>query len=123
VSPGSRVCYAVVLTAYFGIMLLLPLWYGWLAPPRLLPASVALLILAAPLFIPLRGLLHARPYTVAWSLFISLIYFTHGIMEAWSKPEARGLARTEGGLSLCWLIAGILCVRSSARSSEAGGTR
>ena len=86
-------------------MVLLVVWYGWLAPPRFLSAPAVILILALPLFAPLRGLLHGRPYTVAWSLFLSLIYFTHGTVEAYSNGAARWLALTEVALSFA-LLAG-----------------
>ncbi|MGB5297942.1 MAG: DUF2069 domain-containing protein [Thiogranum sp.] len=108
-----RLFYILTLSGYFGIMALLPAWYGWLAPPRTVPAQLALLALGLPLFAPLRGLLHARRYTVAWSLFLCLLYFTHGIMEAYSDAEARWLALTEVALSLCWLAGGIGFIRAS----------
>lgn len=115
----TKLLYAGTLIGYFGIMLLLPLWYGWLAPPGLLPPRLALIVLGLPLFAPLRGLLHARRYTVAWSLFLSLLYFTHGSMEAWSNPEARWLALTEAGLSLLWLCCGIAYLRASNPERQA----
>lgn len=102
-----------MLVGYFGIMLLLPLWYGWLAPGGILPPRLALLVLGLPLFAPLYGLLHARRYTVAWSLFLSLLYFTHGSMEAWSNADARWLAVTEVLLSLLWFVAGIAWLRTT----------
>ncbi len=111
-----RLAYALTLFGYFGIMLLLPIWYGWLAPPSVMSPRVALIALGLPLFAPLRGLLHARSYTVAWSLFLSVIYFTHGIVEAYSDSTARWLALTEVALSLCWLVGGILFIRAQART-------
>jgi uncharacterized membrane protein len=113
-----RLSYALLLTGYFGIMLLLPAWYGWLSPPQLITPKAALLLLGVPLFLPLRGLLHARRYTVAWSLFLSLLYLTHGCMESYSNAEARWLALAEVGLALCWIAGGIVYLRSS-RSSPA----
>jgi len=112
-----RLAYTLTLFGYFGIMLLLPVWYGWLAPPSVLSPRVALIALGLPLFAPLRGLLHARSYTVAWSLFLSVIYFTHGIVEAYSESTARWLALTEVALSLCWLVGGILFIRAKARAT------
>lgn len=109
----QRLLYGLMLTGYFGIMLLLPAWYGWLAPPQLISPQLALLLLGLPLFTPLRGLLHVRRYTIAWSLFLSMLYFTHGCMEAWGNPQARWLALIEVGLSLCWLVGGILYLRHS----------
>jgi uncharacterized membrane protein len=111
----ARIGYGLLLAGYFGIMLLLPVWYGWLAPPQLISAQLALLLLGLPLFMVLRGLLHVRRYTVAWSLFLSMLYFTHGAMEAWSNAAVRGLALLEVVLALAWLCGGILYLRSSNR--------
>ena len=113
----QRLLYGLTLTGYFGIMLLLPAWYGWLAPPELIPAQLALVLLCLPLFTPLRGLLHVRRHTIAWSLFLSMFYFGHGCMEAWGNPDARWLAFIEIVLSLCWLVGGILYLRSSNRQN------
>ncbi|MCO6414319.1 MAG: DUF2069 domain-containing protein [Thiogranum sp.] len=115
----ARLLYALTLSGYFGIMALLPLWYGWLAPPEVVSPAVAITLLGLPLFAPLRGLLHARRYTVAWSLFLSLLYFTHGIVEAWSASAARFPAILEILLSLLWLIAGIAFIRAT-RAVPAG---
>lgn len=109
---AARLSYGLLLGGYFGIMLLLPVWYGWLAPPQLITPQLALLLLGLPLFTPLRGLLHARRYTIAWSLFLSLLYFTHGSMEAYGNSVARGLALGEIALSLAWFVGGIAYLRS-----------
>ncbi len=114
----ARLSYVLLLTGYFGIMLLLPVWYGWLSPPQLMSPRLALVLLGLPLFAPLRGLLHGRRYTVAWSLFLSLLYLTHGSMEAYSNVAARWLALAEVGLSLCWIAAGITYLRSSRGSQQ-----
>lgn len=111
----ERLLYGLTLTGYFGIMVLLPAWYGWLAPPQLIPAQLALVLLGLPLFFALRGLLHVRRYTIAWSLFLSMFYFSHGCMEAWGNPDVRWLAFIEIGLSLCWLVGGTLYLRYSNR--------
>ena len=112
-SSTARFFYALTLVGYFGIMALLPAWFGWIAPPRLVPRALAIGLLGLPLFAPLRGLLHARRYTVAWSLFLSLLYLTHGIVEAYSDSVARVPASAEIVLSLFWLCGGIAFIRSS----------
>jgi uncharacterized membrane protein len=112
----TRLFFALTLFGYFGIMALLPAWYGWLAPPSVFSAPVVIVTLALPLFAPLRGLLHGRVYTVAWSLFLALFYFTHGCVEAFSEAEARWLASLEAVLSLCWLGGGIAFIRASKRA-------
>ena len=105
--------YAITLLGYFGIMLLLLIWYGWLSPPKLLQPGIVIVLLTLPLFTALRGLLHARKYTITWSLFLALFYMSHGMVEAWSMDHARWLPLTEIALSLCWLSGGILFVRAS----------
>jgi len=108
----ARFFYAMLLSGYFGLLVLLPAWYGWLSPPQLISPRLALLILGLPLFAPLRGLLHARRYTIGWSLFLAPLYLAHGCMEAYSNPQARWLALAEVGLSLCWLGGGIAYLRT-----------
>ena len=114
----ARAWYALTLAGYFGTLVLLIAWYGWLAPPRLFAPAVVITVLVLPLFAPLRGLLHARPYTVAWSLFLAVLYFTHGIVEAWTSPAARPWALLEVALTVCWMVAGTLFIRAGKGKSE-----
>ena len=67
------------LAAYFALLALLLNWYTWIAPPERVPVSVALAVTAIPLLFPLRGLLHGRPYTHAWTSFLALPYFALGV--------------------------------------------
>lgn len=102
---------ALALTGYFGTFILIIAWYGWLSPPTRLPAIYALLALGTPLLLPLRGLLHGRPYTYAWSLFLALGYATHALIEAYSTPTDRRLALMELALVLLWFVAAVVYVR------------
>ncbi len=76
------------------------LWYGWLAPPATLPVpaalALALLLFAAPLFAARSGV-HAGLLIGA---LIALVYFAHGVMEAFANPAVRGLATAEIVFSL-----------------------
>jgi uncharacterized membrane protein len=101
----------LALTGYFGTFILIVVWYGWLSPPTRLPAIYALLALGTPLLLPLRGLLHGRPYTYAWSLFLALGYATHALIEVYSTPDDRVLATIELILVLMWFVGAIRYVR------------
>lgn len=101
----------LVLTGYFGTFALIVAWYGWLSPPVRLPVYLALLALGTPLLLPLRGLLHGRPYTYAWSLFLALGYLTHALIEVYSTPSDRGLALLEVALVLLWFVGAVGYVR------------
>lgn len=94
----------LALTGYFGTFALIVAWYGWLSPPQQLPAYLALLALGTPLLLPLRGLLHGRPYTYAWSLFLAIGYGAHALIELYSTPADRVLAALEFLLVLMWFI-------------------
>ena len=96
----------IALCGYFGLLLLLPLWYGWLSPSQL-PVALVLGILVLPLLFPLRGLLQGRPYTYAWSSFLALFYFIHAVLELYSTPKDRYLALLELLLSIAFYIGAV----------------
>lgn len=96
------------LLGFFGLLVLLVAWHAFLAPPQSFPRSLLLLILAGPLLFPLRGIIHGRPYTHAWTSFLALFYFALGVYEAAGTPTAPALAWTQIGLSLT-LFVGALC--------------
>jgi uncharacterized membrane protein len=84
--------YYIALVGYFGLFILLILWNTILAPSHYFPVSMMLIVMITPLLLPLRGLLHARPKSCAWAGFLSLLYFTHGVSEAFVSIEQRELA-------------------------------
>ena len=116
---STRIAYWVALCGYFGLLVLLLAWLGWISPPRTLPVSVALFFMTVPLLFPLRGLLHGRPYTFAWASFLSLIYFIHGVVEAYSSPGDRYLALLEILFSLAFYSGSMLYARFRGRELNA----
>jgi uncharacterized membrane protein len=104
----------LALCGYFGLLLLLPLWYGWLSPSQL-PLGLVLGVLLLPLLFPLRGLLQGRPYTYAWSSFLALLYLIHAVVELYSSPQDRHLALLELLLSLAFYIGSMLYARAGGR--------
>jgi len=114
----TRVAYWSATGGYFGLLFLLLAWLGWLSPPRTLPISVALFLMLVPLLFPLRGILHGRPYTFAWASFLALIYFTHGIVEAYSNSEDRLLAVLEIILSIIFYSGSMFYARFRGREQK-----
>lgn len=92
---STKSLYWVSLLGYFGLTSLLTLWITLLAPPETYPVSLLLLFCVTPLLAPLRGLLHGRLHTFGWTPLLMLVYFTHGVMEAYANPAARPLAGLE----------------------------
>lgn len=118
----TRFAYWIALSGYFGLLVLLVAWLGWISPPRALPTSVALFFMTVPLLFPLRGLLHARPYTFAWASFLSLFYFIHGVVEAYSSEEDRYLALLEIIFSLAFYAGSMFYARFRGRELKAEQT-
>ena len=115
-----QLAYRISFTGYFGLFALMMLWLTWLSPPENLPVSLALIFMVGPLLLPLRGLLHGRPYTFAWAGFIALLYLLHGTVEAYSSPEERHLAALEIVFGLMFFFGGSFYARW--KSQEAGNT-
>lgn len=88
------------LFGYFGLFGLTLLWVTVLSPPARIPTSVMLIIFVGPLLLPLRGILHGKPYTHIWTAFLVLLYFMHGVVESWANPAELWLAITETLLSI-----------------------
>ena len=76
-------------------------WELWLAPLR--PGGSYLALKAAPLALPLYGILYGRRYTYQWSSMLVLGYFAEGVVRAWSERGAsQMLAGIEIALSLLY---------------------
>ena len=115
--PSSDFLHGLTLTGHLGTLCILVAWYSWLAPSEYFPVSLVLLVLVLPLFAPLRGMLHRRRYTIAWSCFLALIYFTHGVVEAYVSESTRHLGLLEVVFSSLWFLAAMAYVRVTAARS------
>lgn len=91
---------SVARTCVFALLALQPLWHGWLDPPARLPAWLVVSIATLPLLLPTIGVLRRRPGALFLAGLVSLLYFSHGVAEAWSDPSVRPLALFEVALSL-----------------------
>ena len=84
-----------------GLILLCLAWELWLAPLR--PGGSWLALKALPLALPLAGLLKRRRYTYRWVSLLVWLYFTEGVVRAWSDPPpGNWLAGIE--ILLCLLL-------------------
>ena len=111
----TRAVHVTGLCAYFGLLLLLTAWYAWLVPSAYFPVALILLVMVSPLLVPLRGLLHGKPYTYAWTSLLALLYFAHGLVEAYVNPAERLYASAEALLALGLFAASVLFARWRSR--------
>jgi uncharacterized membrane protein len=93
-----------------GLLILCLAWELWLAPLR--PGGSLLALKAAPLALPLGGILAGRRTTYQWSSMLILGYFAEGVVRAWSERGlAQALAGAEIALSLAFFGAAVAYAR------------
>lgn len=92
--------------AWFALVVLQIAWHAWLAPPANGQISLALMLTLPPLLFPLLALRRGAKRALLWIGIISLGYFCHGVVAAWSIPAARLPATIE--VALCVLLIGTL---------------
>lgn len=91
-------------------------WELWLAPLR--PGGSLLALKAAPLALPLGGILAGRRYTYQWSSMLILGYFAEGAVRAWSERGlSQSLALGEIALSLAFFGAAVAYARLTQASA------
>ena len=101
---------ALAVGSLLGLIVLGLAWELWLAPLRPGGSWIALKVL--PLCIPLAGLLRHRMYTYRWVSLMVWLYFTEGVVRAWSDPAPSSLlALAEIALCLALFTACVLHVR------------
>jgi uncharacterized membrane protein len=97
-----------------GLIVLGLAWELWLAPLR--PGGSWLVLKVVPLCFPLAGLLRNRMYTYRWLSLVVWIYFTEGVVRAYSdRGLSAQLALVEVLLCLILFIACTLHVRTRLR--------
>ena len=93
-----------------GLIVLGLAWELQLAPIR--PGGSLLALKVLPLCLPLAGILKNRMYTYRWLSLLVWLYFTEGVVRAWSdKPPSNYLAMIEVVLCLLLFTACALHVR------------
>ena len=95
----------------FGLIVLGVLWEMVLAPIR--PGGSLLALKVLPLVLPLAGVMKNRMYTYRWLSLLVWLYFTEGVVRAWSdKPPSNYLAMIEVVLCLVLFTACSLHVKT-----------
>jgi len=101
-----------------GLIILGLVWELWLAPIR--PGGSLLALKVLPLCIPLAGILKNRLYTYRWVSLMVWLYFTEGVVRAWSdRPPSNALAMIEVALCLTLFTACAMHVKLRFKSAAA----
>ena len=118
--PGGDVAATrwLAVGSLLGLIVLCVAWELWLAPLR--PGGSWLVLKALPLCIPLAGLLKRRMYTYRWVSLVVWLYFTEGVVRAYSDtPPGQYLAMLEIALCLLLFVACTLHVRWRQKAVKA----
>ena len=117
-SSGVASTRLVAVGSLLGLILLGLAWELYLAPLR--PGGSWLALKVMPLCIPLAGLLKNRMYTYRWVSLMVWLYFTEGVVRAYSdRSPGNVLALIEVLLCLSLFAACVLHVRLRQRTQVA----
>lgn len=103
--------YLIAVLSYLGLFALLMAWYTKLAPPEQIPVVLMLLIIVAPLLLPLRGFMHGDRRKHAWMAYLSIAYVMHGSVVFYLSAAERGLAVLEILFSSALFFGSIFYIR------------
>jgi uncharacterized membrane protein len=112
---STRSLRLIAASALVGLIVLCLAWELWLAPLR--PGGSYLALKAAPLAIPLFGILLGRRYTYQWSSMFVLAYFSEGVVRTWSE---RGVSQSLAGAEIALSVIFFVAVVAYARLTRAG---
>jgi uncharacterized membrane protein len=112
----ARRSHIIALTALCMLAALCLLWEWLLAPIR--PGGSWMVLKALPLLIPLPSILSPSPrrrYTYQWSTLFIWLYFTEGVVRAWSdiSTVSQTLATIQVVLCVAFFIAAVGYVRNT----------
>jgi len=114
VSPRYALAASAILIA---LALLMVAWEAWVAPIR--PGGSWLLLKALPPLFLLPKILRGDVYTFKWAPLVMLLYFTEGVVRAWSEAGAsRLLASLEIALSVAFIACCWLYLKGHRRAPE-----
>ncbi|MFC4727928.1 DUF2069 domain-containing protein [Coralloluteibacterium thermophilus] len=93
----------LALLGIIALTVLQPVWHVWLMPPRQADPGMTALLFSLPLLpVLVLGMLR-RPSTTFWGSVVALLYFVHGVTEAWGSDGVNPLALIEIALA-CGIV-------------------
>jgi uncharacterized membrane protein len=116
-SPAQTAAWRVAAGCWLALLLLAVLWEWLLAPLR--PSGSWLVLKAAPLLLPLRGVLRGDVKVMQWALLLVLAYAAEGSVRIADAPPASTLAALELVLALAFFAAAIVYLRPFKQAARA----
>ena len=79
----------LVLMSWLALLAWQIAWHGLLPTPFGSRSWVLVLLATAPLLVLTRGVWQGRQRSYFWAMFLVMLYFLVGVMEAWSNADQR----------------------------------
>lgn len=116
-TPAQLLLHRLSTASLLLLILLCVLWELVLAPLR--PGGSWMVLKALPLLAPLPGTFRRNVYTMQWASMMILLYFTEGVVRAWSETgPSQWLAFGEIVLSSLYFFAAIFFLRPYKRHAK-----
>ncbi len=116
-TPAQVRLHQLSVASLVGLVALCVLWELVLAPLR--PGGSWMVIKALPLLAPMAGTIRRNIYTMQWASMMILLYFTEGVVRAWSERGlSQGLAAAEIVLSSVYFFCAIFFLRPYKREAK-----
>ncbi len=116
-TPAQVRLHQLSVASLVGLVVLCVLWELVLAPLR--PGGSWMVIKALPLLAPMAGTIRRNIYTMQWASMMILMYFTEGVVRAWSERGlSQGLAAAEIVLSSIYFFCAIFFLRPYKREAK-----
>ena len=103
------------LLSFFCLMITLACWITLAEHSDKFPTASLLALALLPLLLPLRGLLHGKPYTHAWNSFLMLFYFSHAVGELYSGQHFDFYPTLAVLFSTLCFVSSIIFIRFNAK--------
>lgn len=115
---SQKIFHLGAIGSLLALIALLVAWEMVVAP--LHPGGSFLALKALPLLIPLRGVIKRDIYTLQWSSMVILLYFTEGVVRAWSDREemSRFMAMGEVALVCVYFLCALLYLRPYKKAAK-----
>lgn len=110
---AARLCHGTAIVSLIALIALCVAWETILAPLR--PGGSWLMLKVLPLLLPVFGVLRGQRYTFQWASMLILLYFTEGVVRAWSDQRpSSAMASLEILLSSVFFFAAIFYAKLTA---------
>ena len=103
-SPKTRMYRWLALLAWVALLSLVAYWQMMANITHSYSLFFVVTLYLLPLFLPMAGIILAKPYTHAWASFVVLLYLMHGITVAYAVPEEFVLGMVEILLSSAMFV-------------------